>query len=374
MRIAYLIDINIAIESGVQKKLKAQVAIWKELGHQVKFFSIPSELDPATSLTDNDDVLFFDTKFSRTRFKGLNVYIRKISSVRPILRQLKFYEPDIVYVREMVWFPGLNRILSQFNIVWESNTLLLDELKAIANPFVYRANRLMLPFVFKHLDGLVGVTAEITKTFEKFRIPLTISIANGVDLKKASTSSLLPPQNNRPQLILVGSPGMNWHGIEHFFKMAILTPQADFHLVGPSLDATTSQFNFFQYGVVNSGALNELYNKIDIAVGSLGLYRKNMQEACTLKVREYYRYGLPIILAHKDTDLSGTDFVLELDNTAHGVENGIEKIHAFINKWKGKRVDIQKYAHLVDARLKESMRLDFMKRVLENKNSSRKNA
>lgn len=370
MRIAYLTDINITIETGVQKKMKMQLEMWKSLGNEAKFFSIPSEMNDDVPLVNSDYVHFFDHPISRTPFKGLNVYLRRIFTVNAVRRELKRYKPDIVYVREMLWFPGITRILSLFPVIWESNTLLLNELKAIAHPLVYTANKWMLPSVYKKLDGVIGVTEEITKTYEKYTTQCAV-IANGITVRK---THLPPPprKNNRPKIIFVGSPGMKWHGTEHFFQMAELTPQADFYIVGPTVNNTntTSLPNLTQYGYMKNQDLQQLYPKMDIAVGSLALYVNNMHEACPLKVREYFLYGFPLILAYKDTDFSGTPFVLEIGNHKNGVKDSIKDIHEFIESWKGKRINIQEYASLVDTELKEKKRLDVFRKVLTSKNVS----
>ena len=49
--------------------------------------------------------------------------------------------------------------------------------------------------------------------------------------------------------------------------------------------------------------LDRLAETCDIGIGSLALFRNQMQEACTLKVREYWARGLPFVLGYDDSDL-----------------------------------------------------------------------
>jgi hypothetical protein len=51
--------------------------------------------------------------------------------------------------------------------------------------------------------------------------------------------------------------------------------------------------------------LDDLVDKCHIGIGSLALFRNNMIEACTLKVREYWARGLPFVIGYDDTDLIG---------------------------------------------------------------------
>lgn len=362
MKIAYFTDINLSISSGVEKKLRMQTNAWKAMGHEVKFFSVPSEVNQGRLLDDDAEVTYFTHPFAQTPYKGLNVYLRRILVVNKVINALIQYQPDIVYVREMLWFPGLGRIFSKFKIIVESNTLLLPELKAIAHPLVYRANKIMIPSVYRHVNGLVCVTQEILDAHIDYKIPHKTVIANGADTTDIPHPFPVP-DNDRPKVVFVGSPGMDWHGLIHFQEMAVLTPQADFYLAGPEISHEGAPVNFYQCGYLQRTELLELYKKMDIAVGTLALYFKSMKEACPLKVREYFLIGLPMILGFKDTDLSGTEFVLEIGNNSNGVRNSIADIHAFINKWKGKRIDVDKYKYLIDSIQKEHKRLELFAAV-----------
>ena len=60
--------------------------------------------------------------------------------------------------------------------------------------------------------------------------------------------------------------------------------------------------------------LNELTGSLEkyhISIGTLGLHRKGLSEACTLKVRESLSRGFPIILGYVDTDLIETGDLLK---------------------------------------------------------------
>ena len=54
---------------------------------------------------------------------------------------------------------------------------------------------------------------------------------------------------------------------------------------------------------VPSSELTESLKKYHLSIGTLGLHRKGLNEACTLKVRESLSRGFPIILGYVDTDL-----------------------------------------------------------------------
>ncbi len=46
-----------------------------------------------------------------------------------------------------------------------------------------------------------------------------------------------------------------------------------------------------------------MFDRCHLAISTLGLHRKGMIEASTLKVREYWARGIPILLSERDPDL-----------------------------------------------------------------------
>jgi hypothetical protein len=92
-----------------------------------------------------------------------------------------------------------------------------------------------------------------------------------------------------------------------------------------------------------------------------------MTEASTLKVREYLMAGLPVILAHRDTDFpDGAPFMLELPNRPDAVGSHRDAIAAFVAAWKGRRVPRAEVAHL-DLEAKEARRLRFLEQVMRGR-------
>ncbi len=63
--------------------------------------------------------------------------------------------------------------------------------------------------------------------------------------------------------------------------------------------------------------LFNLYQSINVAIGTIASYRINLRGAATLKLREYALFGLPSIIDHHDYDLSSKDYILQIpsDNT-----------------------------------------------------------
>lgn len=105
-----------------------------------------------------------------------------------------------------------------------------------------------------------------------------------------------------------------------------------------------------------------LLARADLAIGTLALHRKNMREACPLKVREYLAHGLPTVIAYEDTDFVGESpwFLLRIPNEENNVVERAEEIRAFLERMRGRRVPRAEVADRIGAQAKERRRLDFI--------------
>ena len=342
-----------------------QIEQWSAYGHEVYVASLPI-------FKVKSNRIFLSEK-AKGFFIFKNLIIRKflsggffnmggkILTINQYKNYINSIAPDIIYLREIVGFPGLASILSRYKVVLESNTVLMEELKANSK-LLFQLAKLYQNKVNKQVDGFIGVTNEITNQFIKYNKPL-ITISNGFKIENKNISS---PVNDRPQVVMVSSPGCLWHGTDKYIKLAELLPAIDFHLVGyDKKDFNVSLSNLFFKGFLPKKKLKKIYQKMDIAVGTLALHRNDMKEASPLKVREYAAFGLPMIFAYHDTDFSGKDlnYILQIENSEKNIEESVAKINEFINKWKGKRIKIEDVEPLISLTYKEKKRLDFFERI-----------
>jgi hypothetical protein len=364
MKILYLTEVNLDLNSGVLSKMNEQIDEWVSRQHEVFVASLPTAdvQSGKKLLTKNVTKSYsFKNPVAKKYLKGaLFNFGNKILSLKQYKAFIDSISPDLIYLREMVGFPGLAYLIKDYKVVVESNTIMKEELKL-------RGNTLSLLYslfqnqINKHIDGFIGVTDEIALQYQKFNKPF-ITIANGIKIDNKVETDLLNT-HQRPQIIMVASPGCPWHGVDKYAKLAELLQDMDFHLVGPPAQPGFTK-NLTSYGYLDKVSLKNLYLSMDIAVGSLALHRNNMKEACPLKSREYGKIGLPMIFAYKDPDFSGTPFVLELENTETNVMDNIEAIKLFIQKWKGRRVNLNVIEPLISLSIKEEARLTFFKKII----------
>ena len=97
------------------------------------------------------------------------------------------------------------------------------------------------------------------------------------------------------------------------------------------------------------------------------MHRVGLTEASPLKSREYLAYGLPMILAYKDTDLDqlNVDYLLRIPNSEDNIIRHGKLIRDFAYRMRGKRVKREEIAPYIDTRIKEKKRLNFFKEIIE---------
>ncbi|MGC1242430.1 MAG: hypothetical protein WA874_12625 [Chryseosolibacter sp.] len=249
-----------------------------------------------------------------------------------IMEQRKIYETishylqdkncDIVLMRypvaDFFLHHFMKKFSARFKIVFEHNTLEEEELRLRStNSFWYRyflwGESFFGRSVRRAASGMIGVTGEICdRQIQRTGIPCrSVSISNGIDIMRVKLKS----RNERPSpgslnvLFLAGSPAA-WHGVDillNSLKRYSGPTKICCYIAGDIEERLTSVARAMENVVLLNHQANEdldaLVDKCDIGIGSLALFRNQMKEACTLKVREYWARGLPFVVGYDDTDL-----------------------------------------------------------------------
>ncbi len=363
MRIAYYAPVDVSIESGVCKKLLSQVITWLSHGVEVKVFAYSA----SQKVWDG-----FPRHLIDIEVVARGDVLNRLQRVSRLVRSILDWKPDLVYMRQGFYYPPLEYLMRKVPTVLEINTNDLAEYRLYLSPAKYLYHRVTRERFFKYAAGLVCVTEELATLFASFKLPIAV-VPNGINLQ--DYLQLPPPANSYPILLFIGhawerarSPlkraSYRYHGIEKMLQIARAFPEWTLVIIGPDLPGPASP-NVRVYGHLGRADYESLIEKADVAIGSLGLHVKSMDEACPLKVREYLAYGLPVIIGYRDTDFpNGAPFLLQLPNTPDNVEKSLDQIKEFVYKWKGRRVPRWAIAHL-DVQHKETKRLAFMRSLLE---------
>lgn len=176
----------------------------------------------------------------------------------------------------------------------------------------------------KQLDAIVTFS-EYNQIFGQ----KTIKISNGIDFKSIKMKSAKNETSH--ELNLIGVAEIHpWHGFDRVIKGLAdyySKPQeviVRFHVVGYFFfDEDERQFKKMisnlhlesyvtLYGKKHGTELDELFDKCDFGIGSLGRHRVGIQKIKTLKNREYAARGIPFVYSETDSDFDQKPFVLKV--------------------------------------------------------------
>ncbi|MBE7175755.1 MAG: glycosyltransferase [Mucilaginibacter polytrichastri] len=361
MKIAYIIDWDLHDNSGVLNKIFDKIRRWQKSQHVVQLYVvsyrskngiIPEDLQDITFIFERPELGFLKFSVFKTYF-GRNIGFKGVFS------HLIAWRPDVVYYRQsFIWYPSVYKIIQNFPTILEANTHDIAEVRLRAKFITRTIYLLQRNFFLRKIRGVIGVSHEITNLYEHI-IPRRITVSNGIDTSKFSYLNI---KKGKTDIVFVGTPNQAWHGVEKIEAIAQRLPDVYFHIVGPvpERDTFAGLTNVFFHGYLENVKLSQLYNAMDIGIGSLSLYKVNLNEASPLKVREYLANGLPVILGYTDTDVDNLPYVLNIGNYENNVNDHLDEIAEFIKTWSGKKVKREELFDLIDVSKKEQRRLDFL--------------
>ncbi len=225
---------------------------------------------------------------------------------------LKQKDVDVILIRYSVHdiFQLIFLLVSNKPIFLVHHTLEGPELymnKSMIGRIRYFSEKIIGKFCIRYCYGVIGVTNEIIKyEIGRGNVPDKIAylFPNGVNVK-SYLKNIKNPTTEIKKILFVASEFSEWHGLDLIFTdMKSNNDNFELHLVGKLLpedyNYALQDSRVILHGIKNREFIEKLSNECHIALGSFALERKNMNEACTLKVREYLSLGLPVYSGHKD--------------------------------------------------------------------------
>ena len=355
MKIVYLINEDLHLNSGVIQKIKQQSKQWIKEEHTVYFVSYKT----MSIYNSKYEIIHKEKTLDITLWK-IGTFIRLFNNSYAIKALLEKIDFDMIYTRHMRFMPFFNRILKTNTVVMEINSDDVAEYK-LQSKFRYLYNLLTRDLILKHVDAFISVSRELKVKFEKYHKPIIV-IANGIN---TTLYEVVEKKNQKPILVFIGSPNQAWHGVNKIIDMSKHYTDYQFYIIGTDGSDTP---NLKYFGYLSDKESIKLLNKADIGIGTLSLYKNNMNEASPLKTRQYLACGLPLIYAYTDTDIERpTEFTVKLENKEDNLD--YKKIDEFIeNVFNNKSVNQQARVfaqNILDYDKKEILRLEFFKKILK---------
>ena len=345
-------------DSGVGKKLDQQIRLWQAGGHEARLFMHTSRYVPLTDLIPAEVILYdlagkLGTELNRARAaRELLVFVRK-------------FKPDLIYLRLAMYVYPVHQLTDIAPVVGEINTNDLEQHKELGT-VLSLYNRLTRGILLRRVSGLVSVSEELARdaSYSDFDKPMCV-ISNGIDL--SAFSPLDAPNNAIPRIVFIGTPGFSWHGVDKLVELARTFPDLQVDIVGygelPEYEPLPS--NLTLHGYLGADDYRRVMANCDLAISTLALHRKGMEEACPLKTRECLAYGLPMVLPYMDTDLKDldADFLLKIPNKEDNIQTHGQAIHDFAYRMRGQRVE-HNLITSIDQVAKEAERIRFFEEII----------
>jgi len=363
MKIAYIsLHWPRTLDSGVGKKLDRQIKILQKGGHETRLFMHTSRYAPLSDLIPAEVIPYDSTGKLSTEFS-------RVGAARKLVTSVQEFQPDIIYLRLAVYVYPIHQLTRIAPVVGEINTNDIVQHKELGK-ILSLYNHLTRGILLKRASGLVSVSEELSKdvSYSSHRKPIRV-ISNGIDLNVFRP--LNAPNNETPRLIFIGTPGYSWHGVDKLVELASRFPDLQIDIVGydnlPEHAPLSS--NLSLHGYLNTDKYQKVMANCDLAISTLALHRKGMEEACPLKTRECLAYGLPMVLPHLDTDLKNLncDFLLKIPNKEDNIQTHGQAIRDFAYRMRGRRVD-RKLISVLDQGSKEKERVRFFEEIISSKN------
>lgn len=158
----------------------------------------------------------------------------------------------------------------------------------------------------RNCKNIICVTNEIYN-YENSRV--NNKFKNKIIYPNGINYNLLSFENRKdgiPQILFVASYFNDWHGLDILLK-SLKYNDSNFilHLVGNLSDkdkeVAIRDERIILHGILPPNKITKIMENAWVGLSSFALHRKAMSEACTLKVREYLMYGIPVYSGHKDT-------------------------------------------------------------------------
>ncbi len=303
MRIAYinLVTSNFQGQShSILSKINLQAKVAQKLELPFDFFWIPKETNAG------------DEQYTYLHIKpvgGNNRLGIRFNQARAVNKLTNKYE------RVILRYPLVDPLLfllikNKDRIILEHHTKELEELETTGD-IRLQFEKWLGGCWIKSFRALIAVTPEILDYEIKrsnFSGP-TRFFPNSIDLDSYQNFERMPsPEEETPvQVVMVSTYFSKWQGLDILLEQIENNtdlPPFELHLAGKispdSIDRCKREPRIKFHETLTSEQLFELYQSMDLGIGSLAVTKKGMTQATALKVREYLAAGLPLVLNYDD--------------------------------------------------------------------------
>lgn len=308
--------------NGISKKIKYQVDALKLCGIDTKLCYLQEQNGRKQRMIDSNILCDYGG--------GLKGKLLKRIEYDSIIRYALKEKLDFIYIRSdhnanpfTTWMIYKLRKMG-IKIIMEIPTYPYDQ--------EYTGFNVRKLFIDKSFRYLLAKQLSYIVTFSDLKkiwgVP-TIQISNGIDFNQINLKQNINDTTN--ELHLIGVAEIHyWHGFDrlvqglaNYYTMSPIY-KVYFHLVGefagnqeknkiiPLIQQNNLDNYVILHGMKHSMDLDLVFEKADMAIGSLGRHRCNISHIKTLKNREYASRGLPFIYSEIDDDFEDKPYIMKV--------------------------------------------------------------
>lgn len=363
--------------SGIGKKIKNQFQALKNLGinSSISYLRTDNNHQYDGRLIDNQLLEEYTTKYGidkrfrwRFKFKKLIDYIEKENVNTVFIRYTHFANPFFIHFLKKLKKLGVYVLMEIPTYPYDAEYKNTKPIVKIAKQIeaIYRQS------FKKYVDKMVT----FSNAKEIFGVK-TIKINNGIEL---NSIPLKTSTNHKNEIHLIAVATMQfWHGYDRLiegFKNYYSTEQSIkviLHFVGDSSNTESLKYKHLVesyklgsyilfHGFKHGRELDELFNKSDLAVGCLGVHRKNITYIKSLKNSEYCARGIPFIYSEVDNSFENKSFVLKIPPDESPVD-----IKHLINFWHSNTFNPEKIRKFAEEYLTWEKQMEKIVKHIEKK-------
>ena len=337
MKILFLIFHGFDPNNGISKKITYQLNAFRANGHEAHLCYM-DESSSKRRIVDGQVIANYGNGIKgkilkRTEFNSIVNYTIKTNIDFVYIRSNHNANPFTIHMVKRMKKAGMRVVMEiptypydqEYFDKWMKRQLIQD--------------KLFRTIFAKQLDAIITFTEQSYIFGQK-----TIKISNGIDfdsvrLKKVS-------KHPTKELHLIGVAEIHrWHGFDRVIRGLAdyyRSPKDTtifFHIVGyffspiekeeitNLIKESHLEKNIILYGKKHGEELDEIFDKCDFGIGSLGRHRVGINDIKTLKNREYAARGIPFAYSETDTDFDNKPYVLKIPADECAIN--IDKIIAF---------------------------------------------
>lgn len=329
--------------NGISKKIAYQVDALRHNGIEMQICHYE------TSVEDGTRTWMIDDKVLHCFGNSIRGKLRKRMDYRFIVDYIRQEQFDFVYWRSYhnanpftIWF---------IRAIYKMGIPVILEIPTYPYDHEYASWKARLSFLPHRLfRGLFCKYVNRIVTFSNdqsiFGVP-TICISNGIDFSRIPLRTKM--HNLAKELHLVAVAEIHfWHGYDRlieglhlyyqnrpkykvFFHLAgLLSGKREQHEVADAVTRYHLEEYVHLYGPLHGEALEQLFDKGDFAIGSLGRHRSGITHIKTLKNREYAARGFAFAYSEYDDDFDTMPYVLKVPADENPID--IQQVIDFCQK------------------------------------------